>query len=120
MTNEIHILICSCVLGILHLLAASHFITFQYGHRWTASNREEEMPPLKGMAGRIDRAATNFLETFPFFATAVILAHVAGKHSALTLWGANLYFWGRIVYAVAYTAGFSKVGSAILDVGAVV
>jgi uncharacterized MAPEG superfamily protein len=100
MTNEIHILICSCVLGILHLIAASHFISFQYGYRWTASNREEEMPPLKGMAGRVDRAATNFLETFPFFATAVIIAHVAGKHSALTLWGANLYFWGRIVYAV--------------------
>jgi uncharacterized MAPEG superfamily protein len=119
MTNEIHILICSCVLGILHLIAASHFISFQYGYRWTASNREEEMPPLKGMAGRVDRAAINFLETFPFFATAVIIAHVAGKHSALTLWGANLYFWGRIVYAVAYTAGFPKVRSAIWNVAVI-
>jgi uncharacterized MAPEG superfamily protein len=119
MTNQIHILILSCVLGIVHLIAASHFISFQYGYRWTASNREEEMPPLKGMAGRVDRAVINFLETFPIFATAVLVAHFTGHRCALTLWGANLYFWGRIVYAIAYAAGFPRVRSAIWNVAVI-
>jgi len=116
MTNEIHILILSCALGIIHLIAASHFISFQYGYRWTAGNREEVMPPLKGIAGRVDRAAINFLETFPIFAAAVLVAHFTGHHGALTIWGANLYFWGRIIYAIAYAAGFPAVRSAIWNV----
>ena len=107
MTTELHMLALSIILGIVHLVAASHFISFQYGYRWTAGNREEEMPPLKGAAGRVDRAVTNFLETFPLFAAAVLIAHVAGRHSALTVWGVHLYFWGRVIYAIAYSAGFS-------------
>ena len=95
MTTELHMLALSIILGIVHLVAASHFISFQYGYRWTAGNREEEMPPLKRAAGRVDRAVTNFLETFPLFAAAVLIAHVAGCHSALTVWGVHLYFWGR-------------------------
>jgi uncharacterized MAPEG superfamily protein len=113
MTTELHILAFSIILGIVHLVAASHFISFQYGYRWTASNREQEMPPLKGAAGRVDRAVTNFLETFPLFAAAVIIAHLAGRHSALTLWGVHLYFGGRVLYAIAYSAGFAFVRSLI-------
>jgi uncharacterized MAPEG superfamily protein len=77
------------------------------------------MPPLKGIAGRVDRAGINFLETFPIFATAVLVAHLTGHHGGLTLWGANLYFWGRIVYAIAYTAGFPIVRSAIWNVAVI-
>ena len=116
MTTELYVLAFSILLGIVHLVAASHFISFQYGYRWTASNREEEMPPLKGAAGRVDRAVTNFLETFPLFAAAVLIAHVAGRHGALTVWGVHLYFWGRVIYAIAYSAGFPLVRSMIWNV----
>ena len=116
MTIELHFLALSVILGIVHLVAASHFISSQYGYRWTASNREQEMPPLKGAAGRVDRAVTNFLETFPLFAAAVLIAHVAGRHSALTIWGAHLYFWGRVLYAIAYSFGFSYIRSLIWNV----
>jgi uncharacterized MAPEG superfamily protein len=116
MTTELHLLVFSIILGIVHLVAASHFISFQYGYRWTASNREQDMPPLKGAAGRVDRAVTNFLETFPFFAAAVLIAHLAGRHGALTVWGAHLYFWGRVIYAIAYSAGFPFVRSMIWNV----
>jgi uncharacterized MAPEG superfamily protein len=106
MTTELHLLVYSVILGIIHLVAASHFISHQYGYRWTAGNREEQMPPLKGVAGRVDRATTNFLETFPFFAAVILTAHVVGCHGALTIWGAHLYFWGRIFYTAASMAGF--------------
>lgn len=113
MTPEFHYLVYSVILGLLHLVAASHFISYQYGYRWTASTREEPMPPLKGIVTRVDQAATNFLETFPLFAAVVIVAHLTGSDSALTLWGARLYFWGRVIYAVSATAGFPMVRSMI-------
>ena len=111
MTTELHFLVYCVILGLVHLVAASHFISHQYGYRWTASNREEIMPPLKGMAGGVDRATINFLETFPFFAAVVLIAHLVGCHGTLTILGAHLYFWGRIFYLGASTAGFPLVRS---------
>src|SRR5881396_321244 len=84
----------SLSLGLVHLIAASHLISFQRGYRWTASSREEPVPPLHGLANRVDQATTNFLETFPLFATVVLAAHITSRHSLLTLCGAHLYFWG--------------------------
>src|SRR5438876_6837722 len=67
MTTELWLLVASIILGLAQLIAASHLISFQYGYRWTASSREEPVPPLRGLANRVDQATTNFLETFPFF-----------------------------------------------------
>jgi uncharacterized MAPEG superfamily protein len=54
------------------------------------------------MPGRLQRALRNFGETFPLFAAAVLIAHVENVHNAYTLWGAHLYFWGRVVYLPLY------------------
>ena len=101
MTTELRLLAASVILGLVHLIAASHLISFQRGYRWTASSREEPVPPLRGLANRVDQATTNFLETFPLFATVVLAAHITSRHSLLTLCGAHLYFWGRVGYLLA-------------------
>jgi uncharacterized MAPEG superfamily protein len=111
MTTELRFLVASIILGLVHLVAASHLISFQYGYRWTASSREEPVPPLSGLANRVDQATTNFLETFPFFAALVLAAHVTNRHSLLTLWGAHLYFWARLGYLLAAAAGYGLVRS---------
>ncbi len=116
MTTELQYLAYSAILGLLHLLAASHATSKQYGYRWTASNRDEPMPPLQGVPGRIDRACTNFLETFPIFAAVVLATQIAGVHSGLTIWGVRLYFWGRIAHAASSVAGFPLVRSLIWNV----
>ena len=67
MTAELKLLAASVVLGLVHLIASSHLISWQRGYRWTASSREGQAPPLSGVANRVDQATTNFLETFPFF-----------------------------------------------------
>ena len=119
MSTELQYLAYSAILGLLHLLAASHFTSRQYGYRWTASNREAAMPPLQGIALRVDNACTNFLETFPIFAAMVLTTHVSVGHNDLTLWGARLYFWSRVVHAIASIAGFSMVRSMIWNVAVV-
>ena len=113
MTTELRFLAASVILGLVHLIAASHLISIQRGYRWTASDREEPVPPLRGLANRVDQATTNFLETFPFFAALVLAAQLTNTHSALTIWGVQLYFWGRIGYLLAAAAGYGLVRSLI-------
>jgi len=92
MTVELWLLVGSIVLGLVHLIASSHLISWQRGYRWTSGSREEDVPSLRGLANRVVQATTNFLETFPFFAAAVLLARVTNHHSSLTVIGADLYF----------------------------
>jgi uncharacterized MAPEG superfamily protein len=111
MTTELRPLLATVILGLLQLITVSHLISFQYGYSWTASNREQPVPPLRGLANRVDQATTNFLETFPFFAALVLVAHLTDREGTLTLWGAHLYFWGRMGYLLAAVAGFGLLRS---------
>jgi uncharacterized MAPEG superfamily protein len=99
-TVELRMLTLSVVLGLVQIVAASHAASLQRGYRWTASSRDEKVGPLRGVAGRLDRALRNFVETFPLFAAAILAAHLTDTHGALTEWGARLYFGGRVAYVL--------------------
>ena len=116
MTLELRMLALSIVLGLVQIVLASHAASLQRGYIWTASSREEAAPALTGVAGRLARAVQNFGETFPLFAAAVLIAHVAGAHSWMTEWGVQLYFWGRVTYLALYTAGVFLVRSLVWNV----
>lgn len=118
MSAEIGLLAASIVLGFVHIVLASHAASWQRGYRWTAGPRDESLPPLTGAAGRLARASQNFLETFPFFAAAILAAHVSGCEGALTLWGAHLYVWARLVYLPLYAIGVPLVRSMAWNVAA--
>jgi uncharacterized MAPEG superfamily protein len=111
MTIELKMLALSIVLGLVQIVLASHAASLQRGYRWTASPRDELLPPLTGVAGRLDRALGNFTETFPLFAAAVVMAHVANRHDWLTEAGVQLYFWARIAYLGLYAFGVPLVRS---------
>jgi uncharacterized MAPEG superfamily protein len=104
------------VLGLVQIVAASHAASFQRGYRWTSGPRDEPTPPLRGVAGRLDRALRNYLETFPLFAAVVLVAHVSETHNALTEWGSRLYLWGRVAYVPLYAAGVPLVRSLVWNV----
>ncbi len=106
------------VLGLVQIVAASHAASLQRGYRWTAGPRDEP-PPLRGVAGRLDRALRNFLETFPLFAAVVLAAHVSDIHNALTEWGARLYLLGRVAYVPLYAAGVPLIRSLVWNVATV-
>jgi hypothetical protein len=59
MTTELTFLMASAVLGLVHIIAASHLISWQRGYRWTAGNREDEVPPLRGAANRVDLSSND-------------------------------------------------------------
>src|SRR5262249_25485676 len=107
----------SIVLGFVQIVLAAHAASLQRGYLWTASARDEPRPALTGVAGRLERALHNFIETFPFFAAAVLMTHAAGRHGWMTEWGAQLYFWARVAYLGLYTAGVFLVRSLVWNVG---
>jgi len=118
-TVELRMLTLSVVLGIVQIVAASHTASLQRGYRWTASPRDEKVEPLRGVAGRLNRALRNFVETFALFAAVVLVAHVTDTHDALTEWGARLYFWGRVAYVLLYAAGVPLVRSLVWNVATI-
>jgi uncharacterized MAPEG superfamily protein len=111
MTIELRMLALSIVLGLVQIVLAAHVAALQRGFIWAATARDTPRPALTGVAGRLDRALRNFLETFPLFAAAVLMAHVAGRHGWMTEWGAQLYFWARIAYLGLYAGGVFLVRS---------
>lgn len=105
MTTELCMLIWSIVLGLVQISLAATGSVSQRGLSWAAGARDGEPKPLTGMAARLYRANSNFFETFPLFAAAVLLAFALQRHDGMTVLGAQLYFWGRLVYVPVYAAG---------------
>jgi uncharacterized MAPEG superfamily protein len=104
MTTELTLLAWAIVLGLVHAVATGQFTNIQHGLQYGLSPRDEQKP-LTGIGARVQRAFANYMQTFPFFAAAVLMAHVAGRHSWLTVTGAQLYFWARLIYVPLYAAG---------------
>ena len=119
MNIELSVLTWSVVLGLVHIVAASHATSAQRGYRWTASARDEPLPPLTGVAGRLERALNNYLETFPLFAALVLTAQLADRHTSLTAWGSMLYFGARVVYLPLYALGVPLLRSWVWNIAAV-
>jgi uncharacterized MAPEG superfamily protein len=111
LTFELSVVALSCVLGIVHIVLASHAASLQRGYKWTASARDAVQPPLTGVAGRLARAQTNFSETFPFFIAVAFIAHLLPVHDWRTQSGAGLYLGARVVYLPLYAFGVPLVRS---------
>lgn len=104
------------LLGLLHVLLAGALVTASRGVKWNMSARDGEPGPVSVTAGRAQRAAANFLETFPFFAAALVCAIALGRDGQLAVLGAQLYFWARVAYLPIYLAGVPAIRSLVWGV----
>jgi uncharacterized MAPEG superfamily protein len=104
MTLELWTLVLSGLLGIIHLSLASFSFKAQVGNRYTMGPRDEDLKRT-GVAGRLDRAQRNFLETFSIFSVCVLLVHVTAVYGSLSQWGSILYLVGRVLYLPLYAFG---------------
>ena len=116
MTTELKMLTWSIALGLVYMFAAAGMATRQRGLKWNASNRDGEAKPLAGAAARAVRANANFLETFPFFAAAVLAIVAAKLNTPHTALGAETYFWARAAYLPIYIAGIPYVRTLVWGV----
>jgi uncharacterized MAPEG superfamily protein len=119
MRVELQMLALSTALGLGQIVLSSQAASIEYGYRWAASARDQAMPPLSGVAARLERAFRNFMESFPLFAAAVLIASAIDRHSWMTVWGAQLYFWGRLAYVPLYAIGVPLVRSMAWNVATI-
>jgi len=113
MRIELYLLGATLVLALVQVLLTAHLRTRQYGIEWNAGPRDEAMPPLNPLAGRMLRAQENLYETLPLFVGAVLAAAVAGRLGLLTALGTHLYFFGRLIYVPLYAIGIPVVRSLV-------
>jgi uncharacterized MAPEG superfamily protein len=116
MTPELLMLALSVVLGFVHIIVSAIATTGQYGFKWNLSARDAPMPPLQVVAGRLHRALHNFLETFPLFAVAVLVADATNRHGWMAVWGSQIYFYARVLYLPIYAAGIPVVRTVVWTV----
>ncbi|MFN9846930.1 MAG: MAPEG family protein [Alphaproteobacteria bacterium] len=104
MPIELQLLVWSAGLAVLQLIIAIPASIAQVGLPTLAGNREG-LGEITGLAGRAIRAHRNMLESLVIFAILVLVASTAGRFNAMTVIGAQLFFWGRVAFAVVYLAG---------------
>jgi uncharacterized MAPEG superfamily protein len=104
MTPELMYLVWSAALTLVLAVIAVSGATLEVGLPKLAGNREG-MGEMPGWAGRAARAHRNMLENLVLFAILVFAARIANVSTAMTLLGAQLFFFGRLAHAIIYIAG---------------
>jgi uncharacterized MAPEG superfamily protein len=104
MKSELFWLAMAVLLAIVQMLVAAQGMFNKVGLAAMLGNREG-LPEMTGWAGRAARAHRNMLENLVPFAALVLALAIVGKSSLISTIGVQLFFWGRLAYAVLYIAG---------------
>jgi len=115
MTLELRLLVWSMALALAQMIVALVAAITQVGFLPLIGNREN-LPAIEGWAGRAQRAHRNMLESLTIFAAVVLVAQFVGKTNAVTAFGAQLFFWGRLAYAPVYVIGIPWLRTALWGV----
>ncbi len=113
MTVELKMLALSLVLAVIQILLFDVARTGQYGIKWNTGARDDAMPPLSPQAERLSRAQSNLYETLPLFIAAVLGLHALGISTPMTVLGAQIWFWGRVLYVPLYAFGVKMLRSIV-------
>ncbi len=119
MPQELHIIALGAFLLLVHIFVAGRFKTKQYGITWNTGARDEALPPLNPVAGRLVRAQENYQETLPVAIVALIGVVLAGRTSEMTALGGWLWLGARLVYLPLYGFGVPKVRTMVFLVSIV-
>jgi uncharacterized MAPEG superfamily protein len=104
MTLDLVLLAWTVALALIQALVALGGMSSQVSLATLAGNREV-VPAITGWPGRAIRAHRNMMESLPLFIALVLVAHLARRTDAITLFGSELFFWSRLAYAIIYVAG---------------
>lgn len=78
---------------------------YDLGPRYLLGPRDDKSPPRSIMAGRLERALHNLLETYPAFVALALALVVTGKTGGIAATGAWIWLIARLVYLLLYAAG---------------
>ena len=113
MSRELHCLVWSILLGLAHIIIAGNARTKELGVKWNMGARDEKTQHLNPLTERLLRAQSNFFETFPLFASAVLIVAVSHTYSVYSYWGCLIYLIARIIYLPIYALAIPIVRTVI-------
>ncbi len=116
MSVEMTVLSLGCIFGIVQVFVAAQLQTRQNGLAWSLSSREAAVPPPTPLVGRLKRAQANFLETFPFAASALLAVEITGASNATTAIGAIVWLSARLAFWLVYAIGIPVLRSILFAV----
>jgi len=119
MAVELKIAALGALLLLVHIFAAVHLKTKQYGREWNVGARDEALPPLNPVAGRLARAQANFQETFPIAIVALLGVVIAGQTSSSTALGGWIWLGARTIYLPLYAMGVPIVRTVVFVISLV-
>ena len=105
------------VLGLylVQVYIPSPFRIAQVGMGGYAGSRDN-LPELPPFGARAERAARNMAESLPFFLAVALLAIAMKTETPLAILGAEIFFFGRLVYLITYIFAVPYIRSAVWTV----
>jgi len=108
MTTELYFLLATTVLLTLLWIPFVVSIVKSGGELTPTTYRTLELPgEMPHWANRANRAHQNLVEQFGAFATVILIAHVAGVSTWITVIASAVYFFARVLHAVVMLGGYS-------------
>ncbi len=109
---ELKLLGIAGLLGLAQMLWAAGASQRQRGYDWAAGPRDEARA-VHGVAARLQRAFSNYGETFAIFAASLLGALIEHGPTNMTLVGAWLYVVARVIYVPLYASGVPTLRSLV-------
>lgn len=104
MTPELTYLVYSIILTFLLILVPATMSVLANGLLTQAGPRDN-LPEPDVFNARCVRLRNNMLENMVMFTGVVLVAHVAGVSTPMTVLGAQVFFIARVLHAATYMAG---------------
>lgn len=110
MSPELTYLTYAAILLIVHALVQATFSDLSKGLGWALGPQDTDRDQ-NAIAGRIQRALRNYLETLPAFVALALILTVSERANDTSAMGAAIWFWARIAYIPAYASGIPLIRS---------
>ncbi len=99
-----YLLLTAILTGLLWIPVVIGYVTSR-GVLTDESYKVAPTSPLPAWVSRANRAHVNAVENFAPFAAVVLIAHVAGISTPVTVACAAVYFYARLVHAIVHISG---------------
>ena len=110
MTPELTYLTYAVILLIAHMLIQATASDLSKGIGWALGPQDEKREPSL-VAGRLERALTNYVYNLPAYLALALILKVTDLGTETTALGATIWFWARVAYVPAYVSGIPLVRS---------
>lgn len=108
MTPELMLLLWSTILAFVLIMIPAGDSLRQNGADLQAGPRDE-LPEPSVFNKRATRLSKNMLENMMLFTPLVLVAHASGTSNEMTVLGAQIFFYARVLHAIVYLAGWPKI-----------